>query len=173
MKLRDMIETALFMAIGYVLHAIVPPVFLGMKPDLLLAMLFLVILRRPTFRNALLAGAIAGIITALTTGFPGGQVANLVDKLVTANVSCSLVLLLRRIDKRVTAGIVSAVGTVVSGTVFLGTALLMVGLPGPFTALFTAVVLPATALNTAALVILYPVVSALEARARRQAPATR
>lgn len=170
MKLRDMIETALFLAIGYVLHAIVPPILMGMKPDLLLAMLFLVILRRPSFRNALLAGAIAGIITAMTTSFPGGQVANIVDKLVTSLVTCAMVQLFGRVDRRITAGFVGVIGTVISGTIFLGTALVMVGLPGPFAALFTTVVLPAAALNTVALVIIYPIVAAIEARVRRAEP---
>lgn len=167
MNLRDMIETALFLAIGYVLHAIVPPILMGMKPDLLLAMLFLVILRRPSFRNALLAGAIAGVITALTTSFPGGQIANLVDKIVTSLVVCALVVAFSRVDRRVTAGLVGAVGTIVSGVVFLGTALVLVGLPGPFSALFTTVVLPAAALNTVAVVIIFPLVTAIESRVRR------
>ncbi|MGB4287308.1 MAG: tryptophan transporter, partial [Tepidanaerobacteraceae bacterium] len=40
MKLKDMILTSLLIAIGLVLHYVVPPIVGGMKPDFLLAMLF-------------------------------------------------------------------------------------------------------------------------------------
>lgn len=173
MNLRDMIQTALFLAVGYVLHAMVPPILLGMKPDLLLAMLFLVILRRPSFRNALLAGVVAGIITALTTNFPGGQVANIVDKLVTSVVVCALVRVSTRLDRRVVAAGVALVGTIISGAVFLGTALILVGLPGPFAALFTTIVLPTAVLNAATVVLLHQLLTAVERRLRpASSPAT-
>jgi len=47
--------------------------------------------------------------------------------------------------------------------VFLLAALLLVGLPGGagFTALFLAVVLPATVINTIAMVIIYPIVESI------------
>ncbi|MGB4483023.1 MAG: tryptophan transporter, partial [bacterium] len=37
MKIKNMVITALLMAIGLVLHQIVPPIVGGMKPDFLLA----------------------------------------------------------------------------------------------------------------------------------------
>ena len=44
--------------------------------------------------------------------------------------------------------IIMAVATLVSGTVFLTSALIIVGLPAPFAALFTTVVLPAVLSNS-------------------------
>ena len=83
MKTKNMILTALFLAIGFILHSSVPGIF-GMKFDLFLAFMFLSIVIYPTLQNALLAGAVGGMITALTTTFPGGQLPNFIDKMVTA-----------------------------------------------------------------------------------------
>jgi len=52
----------------------------------------------------------------------------------------------------------------VSGAIFLGSAYFLVGLPGPFAALFAAGVLPAVALNTVVMVILYPVAQSIVKR---------
>jgi hypothetical protein len=57
----------------------------------------------------------------------------------------------------ISVAVLTAVGTFVSGSVFLGSAHYIVGLPSSFTALFAAGVLPAIALNTIIMVILYPV----------------
>ncbi|MBC7324527.1 MAG: hypothetical protein H5T99_04335, partial [Moorella sp. (in: Bacteria)] len=105
------------------------------------------------------AGILAGKLTALTTTFPGGQVANMIDKIITTFFVMGLLALLRgRVNDKVTVFIVPVLGTLVSGAAFLGSALLFVGLPGPFEALFTSVVLPATLVNTIAVVVLYPLV---------------
>ncbi|WP_276310788.1 tryptophan transporter, partial [Bacillus sp. STP3] len=52
-------------------------------------------------------------------------------------------------------------GTFISGLLFLALALLIVGLPGGFTALVLAVVLPAAALNTIAIIIMHPIVQTI------------
>ena len=83
MKTKNMILTAHFLAIGLILHSSVPGIF-GMKFDLFLAFMFLSIVIYPTLQNALLAGAVGGMITALTTTFPGGQLPNFIDKMITA-----------------------------------------------------------------------------------------
>jgi hypothetical protein len=54
--------------------------------------------------------------------------------------------------------IITAFGTLLSGGIFLGTAALLVGLPGPFTVLFSTVVIPAAAVNTITAVIVFSVV---------------
>ncbi|HHY46923.1 MAG TPA: tryptophan transporter [Firmicutes bacterium] len=147
------------MAIGLVLHYVVPPIVLGMKPDLLLSMLFIVLLMESDPRLAMEAGIIGGILTALTTGFPGGQIPNLIDKIVTTLVMMGLIRVMRpAVGDKLLPAIVGVVGTILSGAVFLGSAALIVGLPGPFKVLFTSVVLPAALVNTIALVILYPLV---------------
>ena len=55
----------------------------------------------------------------------------------------------------VKASILGFLGTLVSGIVFLGSALIIVGLPAPFTALFTVVVLPTALANTVLTAVLF------------------
>jgi hypothetical protein len=82
----------------------------------------------------------------------------MIDKPVTAFVFFGLFLALAKYrHSLVSVAILTAVGTIVSGIAFLTSAYYIVGLPGPFTALFAAVVLPAAAFNTVAMVVLYPV----------------
>lgn len=159
MNLRELVQAALLLAVGYVLHLIIPGFALGMKPDLLLGMLFIVIMMSRSLSSVIVAGLAAGLITALTTSFPGGQLPNVIDKFFTSLIVFGLVNLLRdRVNDKVVSAIVGAVGTVVSGSIFLGSAALLVGLPGTFAALFVGAVLPATVVNTIAVVILYPIV---------------
>ena len=159
MKIRDMAQISLLLAIGFILRMIVPGYGAGMKPDLMLAMVFIIILMRRDFKSAILAGTVAGIINALTTTFPAGQIPNLIDKPLTSVLVYLLVTALAdRVPNYITAGVIGAVGTIFSGSIFLLSALTLVGLPAPFSVLFTTVVLPAAVLNTIGIVVLYPIV---------------
>jgi len=129
-----------------------------MKPDFSLIMLFIVIMVIPDKRVMVVAGLATAIITALTTSFPNGQIANIVDKIVTTAVVMGLSALLPR---QVLVVGVGAIGTLVSGLVFLGTAALLSGLPASFASLVAAVVLPAAGINTIALLVLYPLAAKL------------
>ena len=177
MSLRDFLQVALLLAIGYVLRLIVPGYVAGMKPDPMMGMLIVIILMHRNFRISLLAGSIAGIIGALTTTFPGGQIPYLLDKLMTSMVLFGLAVLVatpveRLLSKSpvrifgqqsalgtvVACAITGVVGTLFSGTAFLSLALYLTGLPAPFAVLFATVVIPATLANTIVAIILYPVV---------------
>ncbi|MFZ7103503.1 MAG: tryptophan transporter [Peptococcaceae bacterium] len=159
MSIREMSQISLLLAIGFILRLIVPGYGAGMKPDLLLAMLFVIILLKRDFKSAMLAGAVAGIICALTTTFPAGQIPNIVDKLLTSVVVYFLVkVLYGRIPTAIVSGIIGALGTIFSGTAFLSIALVLTGIPAPFSVLFATVVLPATVANTIGVIILYPLV---------------
>lgn len=156
MNLRKLVLSSLLLAIGLILHQIVPAIFMGMKPDFLLSMMFIAIFLGDDYKLALIVGAAAGIFTALTTTFPGGQVANIVDKLVTCNVVFILYRLTKnKLNSQIQMAIIALLGTLVSGLVFLGTALLFFGLPSPFSVLTLTVVVPAAIINTAASLILY------------------
>lgn len=158
MNLRKLILSSLLLAIGLVLHQIAPPILFGMKPDILLSMMFIAILLVDDYKTTLLVGLAAGILTAATTTFPGGQIPNVIDKLITCNLIYLFIKATKKVlNHQVQMFIASLVGTVISGTVFLGSALILVGLPGgnSFTALFLAVVLPATLVNTIACMFLY------------------
>lgn len=159
-RLSDLVLAALFLGIGFILHAVFPPFLAGMKPDFSLMMLFVVIMLVPDRRIAMLAGIATGIITAMTTTFPAGQIPNVVDKLIT---TVTILMLTRMLPSKVKVPVVGIVGTFISGIVFLGTAALLTGLPASFLSLVLSVVLPAAAVNTVALLLLYPIAAKLYA----------
>ncbi|KKI90800.1 tryptophan transporter [Bacillus sp. SA1-12] len=164
MNTRVLVILSLFAAIGAVLHMVIPPFYQGMKPDMMLIMMFIGILLFPSLKNVTLLSIVTGILSALTTSFPGGQLPNLVDKFITAFVFFGLLLAVKKIaQKVVTATVLTVIGTIVSGTIFLSAALVIVGLPGgaAFTTLFLTVVLPATLFNGAAMIIILPIVQAI------------
>ena len=169
MKTKVLVILSLFAAIGAVLHMIMPPVFNGMKPDMMLIMMFIGIILFPSIKNVTLLGIVTGILSALTTTFPGGQIPNVIDKIISAFVFYGLFLVVKKIaQKVVTATILAVIGTIVSGTIFLSSALLIVGLPGgaTFTTLFLLVVLPATLFNAAAMIIILPIVNSIFKRSK-------
>ncbi|RBW69329.1 tryptophan transporter [Bacillus taeanensis] len=167
MKTKNLVFMALLLGIGVVLHAVVPPFFFGMKPDMLLVMMFLGILLFPEKKHVLMLGLAAGLISAATTNFPGGQLPNVIDKTMTAYIFFGMLLIITKFRySTVTAAILAAVGTLVSGTIFLTAAFYIVSLPAPFLALFLSVVLPATIVNTAAIAVVYPITQTIMKRSK-------
>lgn len=160
MDVRKGIQVALLLAIGYILHFITPPILFGMKPDVLLLMMFIaLLLHHDDYKLVVVTGLLGGILAAITSTFPGGQLPNIIDKLLTASCAFLIIKALpKALPQIVKAEIVSILGTLLSGLFFLGSAALIVGLPGSFTALFVAVVLPAALINAIAIAILQPVV---------------
>ncbi|MGB9812947.1 MAG: tryptophan transporter [Thermovenabulum sp.] len=158
MKLKDSLITALLMAVGYVLHQVTPPIVAGMRPNFLLIMLFFSLFLNPKPKNALLAGFLGGIFAALSTTFPGGQIANIVDELITGQVVALLIRMTPSLNRQIAVPFITLVGTMLSGAIFLSVAMLVVGaLPAAFSALYTMVVLPTAAINTVAALVLYNV----------------
>lgn len=148
MRTKEYILTALMLAMGLILHGIMPPIVGGMKPDLLLIFLVLAIMLTPDVKNTIVAGVGAGLLSAFTTSFPGGQLPNIIDKIITAFAILFLIKLLSFIKSDIAKSvIIMGVATLVSGVAFLTSALLIVGLPAPFEVLFTTVVLPALVSN--------------------------
>ena len=168
MKTKDLVLLALFMGIGAVLHIIAPPILFGMKPDIMLPMMFLGILIFPKANYVLVLSIATGVISALTTAVPGGQISNLVEKPITAFVFFGLFMLVpKQLEKKIITPILAALGTIVSGSVFLAMALFVIGqMPGSFIALFVAVVLPATLFNVVFTIILYPIVKSILQRSQ-------
>jgi len=158
MNLKKIILASLFIAIGFMFRLITPPMLLGMKPDFLLTMMFITILLSDNYKMTLLIGGVVGILTAATTTFPGGQVANIIDKLITCQcVFVAFRLLNNRINSQLKIIIIAFLGTVLSGTLFLTVASLLFGLPGgnTFTMLFVAIVIPAAVANTIVSTLVY------------------
>ncbi|KDR93980.1 Tryptophan transporter TrpP [Peptoclostridium litorale DSM 5388] len=160
MNLKKNILTALLLAIGFILHQLVPGALGSMKFDIMLSVIFVSIFINSEFKNAVLTALLGGIITALTTTFPGGQLPNIIDKLVTCMVVFAMVKIAEKIKfNKISAGIIAFVGTIVSGSVFLYSALLIVGLPAPFGALFIGIVLPTAVTNIFVTVAVYGAVN--------------
>lgn len=167
MNIRVLIILSLLAGIGAVLHAVVPPILLGMKPDMSLAMMFLGIVLFPKLKYVVVLSIVTGFISALTTSFPLGQIPNLIEKPITALLFLGLFLLIKQfIDHRIGVPILTALGTIISGSIFLSIALFIVGVDigAGFVALFLANVLPAAVVNTIAIIIIYPIVRGIMQR---------
>ena len=153
MKTKQLVTNALLLAVGFLLHYVTPAIGLPMQIDFSLITMILVInLNKNNLGSCIASGVVTGIFSGLTTKFPLGLIPNIIDKIVTTLV---VYLLLKLLDKttlssKIKAIAVNAIGTLVSGVVFLVSALLLVGLPAPFSVLFITVVIPATIVNTIA-----------------------
>lgn len=155
MKTRHMMITSLLITVGLILHTVVPPLFAGIKPDFLLSCMFLAILLNPQKNNSLAAGVLAAIMSALTTGFPGGQIANVVDKLITSMAIYAILSIMRSYrGKNFFLLGIGFFGTLISGLIFLSTASLIADLPASFVSLFTIAVLPTACLNSLTLFVM-------------------
>lgn len=167
MKTKNLVVLALLVGIGAVLHTVIPGFGGGMKPDMMILMMFLGIILFPDKKSVLLLSIVSGVIAALTTSFPGGQIPQIIEKPITAFVFLGMFLLFGKYRTNiVSVTILAALGTIVSGSVFLGLALAIAGLPAPFLVLFVTVVLPAVALNAIFMFILYPVTMTIVKRTK-------
>jgi hypothetical protein len=161
MNTKTLVSMALLVGIGTVLHTIVPGIIYNMKPDMMLTMMFLGIVLFPEKKNVLLLGALTGIISGLTSSFPGGLVPNIIDKLITSFVFFGLFLFIsKKTFSLFKLILLTIIGTIVSGSVFLTSALLIVGLPAPFLVMFGTVAIAAV-FNAVTMSIFYPIVQTI------------
>lgn len=168
MKTKILTMLALLVSIGTVLHTVMPPLLFGVKPDMMLAMMFLGIILFPKWNYVVLIAVATGAISALTTAAPGGQIANLIDKPLTACAFFLLFLLVRKhVNTKVAASALTFAGTLISGSIFLSIALFFIGfMDGGFLPLFAAVVLPAAIMNTVIMLVVYPIVEGITKRSK-------
>ena len=150
-KTKQLTTNSLLLAVGFLLHYVTPAIGLPMQIDFSLITMILVInLNRNSFSTCLASGVATGIFAGITSKFPFGLVPNIIDKLVTTIVVYLLIKLLDKtaLHSKIKTIVVNAIGTLVSGIVFLVSALLLTGLPAPFGVLFVSVVIPAVVVNT-------------------------
>ncbi|MBU3144239.1 tryptophan transporter [Clostridium sp. CF012] len=147
MKTNKIVITSLFLAIGLILHQITPGIFLGIKPDFLLVFMILSIILTKDFKIAFITGIVAGVLCALSTSFPGGQLPNIIDKIITSMI-VYVIYKNSNADSPLKLTGIYFLGTIISGSIFLGSALLLFGLPAPFFILFVSIVLPTSVLNS-------------------------
>lgn len=167
MNTKNLVLMALLVGVGAALYIVIPGFNGGMKPDFMLTMMFIGILLFPSVKEVFLLAISTGIISGLFSTFPGGFVPNIIDKFVTAFIFFAVVVLLKKTaQKVVVAAILAGIGTIISGSVFLGSAILVIGADIPFGALFLTVVLPAVAINIVAFIIIYPIIISLVKRSK-------
>ena len=150
-KTKQLVTNSLLLAVGFLLHYVTPAIGLPMQIDFSLITLILTItLNRNSFSTCIASGVATGIFSGITSKFPLGFIPNIIDKIVTTIFVYLLIKLLDKtaLNSKIKAIVVNAIGTLISGTVFLVSALILVGLPAPFFVLFTTVVIPAIAINT-------------------------
>ena len=165
MKLKDHIFTTLLLAIGLILHQITPGILGGMKFDFLLIFIFASILLNSKFDNIILTALLGGLLSAMTTTFPGGQIPNMIDKMVTCLSMYFVINFFKKYNLNIiTLGIIGALGTFISGMAFLTSALFITGLPMPMSVLVTGIVIPTVVVNTISIVFVY---KALKVAVRR------
>lgn len=169
MNTRKMVLNALLLGIGLVLHQIEPAIF-GIKPDMTLIMLFtIMILNKDDYKTCLVCGIIAGIFAGMTSSFPGGQIPNVIDKFITTNITFFMMMsmykmpFIKRLQESkknlIVTSILMIFGTAISGLIFLTACQVLVGLPGNFTMLFAAVVVPAMLINLVVGIIIFKIVN--------------
>ena len=157
MNLKKNVLISLLLAIGVVLSQITPPFLGGMRFDFLISFMFIAIILAKDLKSTLLVGILAGILSAFVSTFPGGQIPNILEKIVVSFYIYGLVKSFKEMDS-LRLSFTALTGTFLSGFLFLTFAKLIVGLPAPFTALIVTVVLPATILNGIGTVLLYSLV---------------
>ena len=148
---KQLVTNSLLLAVGFLLHYLTPAIGLPMQIDFSLITLILIIaFNKNSFSTCLAGGIATGIFSGITSKFPMGMIPNIIDKITTAIVVYLLIKLLDKtaLNSKIKAIVVNAIGTLVSGVVFLSSALLLTGLPAPFGVLFVSVVIPAIAVNT-------------------------
>lgn len=167
MNTKNLVLMSLLIGVGAVLYIIIPGINGGMKPDFMLTMMFIGILLFPEVKSVFLLGVSTGVISGLFSTFPGGFLPNIIDKSVTAFVFFGLILLLNKFATKLPVAVMlTCVGTLVSGTVFLSTAIFVFGASALFGELFVLVVLPAIAINAVAFFIIFPIVGQLIKRTK-------
>lgn len=160
MNTKRMVTNAILIAIGAILHYITPPI-VGIQPDLSLAMLFMIIVFNKDYKTTLVCGIIVGVFAALTTKTPGGQLPNIMDKLITCNIAYFILLPLRsKISKLKQISILLPLGTCISGITFITMLAIIIGLPAGFSVgtILAFTVVPTAVINTVVGIVIFKIV---------------
>jgi len=159
MKTKKMILNAILIAIGVILHIVAPSIGLPAQPDFAVAMLFIIMILNKDYKTTVVVGIIMGIFTAMTTKTPGGQLPNIIDKLITCNIMFLVIKPLReKVNKNILIGILLLIGTMISGITFLSSLAILYGIEGSIVTVIIAVVIPTAIINLFIGLILFKVV---------------
>ena len=147
---KKLTVSSIFLSVGLLLHYVTPALFMGVKPDFLLVMMFLGILFMDDVKEAFVLSLFAGGLAAFTTSFPMGQLPNIIDKLISGIIAFYLFKIMGKNSRK--SNLIFAIGTLISGFVFLSLAIPMgmgtENFANLLTSMFVAVCLPTSILNT-------------------------
>lgn len=169
MKTKNLVLMALLVGIGAALYVVIPGISGGVKPDIMLVMMFIGILLFPTFKEMFLLAISTGFISGLFSTTPGGFFPNVIDKAITGLFLLVVILLVKKLTQSIVVNIVlMGISTIISGSIFLSLALFIfkLDIPFGFEFLFITVVLPTVILNCIAFVIIYPIIITLAKRSK-------
>ena len=147
---KQIVINALLLAVGFLLHYVTPAIGSIQIDFSLITLVLIITLNKTSFSTCIAGGIATGIFSGITSKFSMGLILNIIDKIMTTIV---IYLIIRLLDKtalssKIKAIVVNSVATLISGTVFLVSALLLTGLPASFGVLFTSIVIPAIVVNT-------------------------
>lgn len=158
---RRISHMSILLALGLVLNLSVQVFSIqGMKIDFVVVMLCISLLSAESFNEAIIAGIAYGVLTALTTTFPYGQVANLVDKIIVACILYTLKKSLK-INPNHKLSLVGfgLLGTFISGSIFLFIALSLSKTLNLYLPLLLTVVLPSMIGNSIMILLFHKTIS--------------
>lgn len=159
MNLKKNVLVSLLLALGLIFSQITPPFLGGMRFDFLLSFMFISIILTKDFKTTFLIGVVSGILSAFTTSFPGGELPNILEKIIVSYYVFFLVKSFGHNIGKIKLLILSLTGTFLSGVLFLFFASIIVGLPASMLGLIVTVVIPATIFNGFGTVFLYTLVN--------------
>ena len=170
MKTKNLVLMALLIGIGTALYLVMPPIPIGggIKPDMMLTMMFVGIILFPNVRDTFVLSVVTGVLSGLFSSIPGSLIPNIIDKFVTGFVFLAILYVVNKFAKNIVVyAILIGLGTLLSGTVFLSMLLLLVGdMPAAFGIMFATGVIPATIANIVAFCIIYPILTSLLKRSK-------
>ncbi|AMC94311.1 hypothetical protein AOC36_10105 [Erysipelothrix larvae] len=155
MNIKNLVTYAALLSLGVILHAMTPGLLGNMKPDFLLATFFICITIAPSFKDVLIVSIACAFLASLTTSLPGGEIANIVDKLITGPVMYFVLTKLKSLDSMIKIALFSFIGTLLSGLLFLLTLMVMNVLPLELSTLFISLVVPTAIANMIFFTFLY------------------
>lgn len=137
---------SILLALGLVLNLIVQVFSIqGMKVDFVVVMLCLSLLLAESYEETLLAGLAFGLLTALTTTFPNGQIANIIDKFMIALILYTIKNIFHlSLTHKTHVFMFGLIATLLSGSIFLAVALTLSQSLNMFSFLFVTIVIPST-----------------------------
>ena len=147
---KQIVINALLLAVGFLLHYVTPAIGSIQIDFSLITLVLIITLNRSSFSTCIAGGIATGIFSGITSKFSMGLILNIIDKSVTTVAVYFLIKLLDKtsLQSKIKTAVVNSVATLISGTVFLVSALLLTGLPASFGVLFTSIVIPAIVVNT-------------------------